>query len=107
MSTFDRENGTDVSEEELFRHYQAQYAETEPTHIANRLGLPFDYIFERFSVSFMGKEYYVTHPGMKIEAADGEDPYRLESLPSGRILIGRYLLHATVFPQNGEFMQCH
>ena len=41
MSTFDRENGTDVSEEELFRHYQAQYAETEPTHIANRLGLPF------------------------------------------------------------------
>ena len=104
MSTFDRENGTDVSEEKLFRHYQAQYAETEPTHNANRLGLPFDYIFERFSVSFMGKEYYVSHPGMRIEAADGEDPYRLESLPSGRILIGRYLLHATVFPQNGEFI---
>ena len=104
MSTFEREDGAAVPAEELFRHYQAQYARTEPTHIANRLGLPFDYICERFSVSFMGREYYVSHPGMQIEAADGEDLYRLAGLPSGRILIGRYLLHATVFPQNGEFM---
>ena len=104
MNTFDTEDGSVIPEEELFAHYQTKYAATEPTHIANRLGLPFDYICERFSISFMGKEYYVSHPGLRIEPADGVDPYGFEGLPSGRVLIGRYLLHATVFPQNGEFM---
>ena len=58
MNTFDTEDGSVIPEEELFAHYQTKYAATEPTHIANRLGLPFDYICERFSISFMGKEYH-------------------------------------------------
>lgn len=51
--------------------YFAQYRNTLPQDISNRLSIPFSLVSQTFQIRFLGSTYWVTHPDFRIQYLSG------------------------------------
>lgn len=51
--------------------YFAQYRNTLPQDISNRLSIPFSPVSQTFQIRFLGSTYWVTHPDFRIQYLSG------------------------------------
>lgn len=78
-------------------HYLAIYRTSDPAEMALRSGLKWDWETRTFAVTFLGKEYTLSHPDYTVVG-----PTPLTN--AERILLLRYLLEGHGVPPSGQYL---
>ncbi len=110
MEAAEKENGKgmnyakDSMERMPYEFYMEKYRQTAPVTISNRLGIPYDFSSQEFTVMFMGNLYRITYPEFTVcHVEEDKSYYLLEDDIYAKILVLRYLLSSSIFPHNGDF----
>ncbi len=86
-------------------YYLKRYFDADPYTIANRLGIVYEPDQADFELTFLGENYHLTWPGYRVLPDEHPTLYHILTADTGaRILTLRYLLYASVFQPNGDFM---
>ncbi|MDD6614715.1 MAG: DUF3786 domain-containing protein [Lachnospiraceae bacterium] len=95
----------DNKERVPFEHYKAEYMDKDPLEISSRTGFPYSEETRSFTVWFMGKEYYVTHPEFEVSRTEQDDFWcPLLELPAAKILVIRFLNEGAQADATGKFL---
>lgn len=84
-------------EERPLAHYLERYGAAVPGEMSARCGLPWDEEKRRFSLTFLGERFTLTHPEFAVE---GPRPVT----NAERILFLRYLLEGRAAPAGGRWL---
>lgn len=86
-------------------HYLDEFRKADPEEICARTGFVYDNENHAFHVTFLGREYEISHPDFVIKALDEKYSYSplLETNPA-KILVVRFLLEGAVSVSTGKFL---
>ncbi len=86
-------------------HYLNAFCKADPEEICARTGFGYDKESHVFHVTFLGREYEVSHPDFSIRVLDEKYGYSplLETNPA-KILVVRFLLEGAVSVSTGKFL---
>ncbi len=86
-------------------HYLEVYRETSPQEMSVRTGFAFDEKRQVFRVTFLGREYEITHPEFTVHPLTDPDIYSpLVSQNPAKILLLRFLLSGAASKGTGKFL---
>lgn len=88
--------------------YLKRYQEANPSEISNRLQIPYFEEITSFYIRFLGRNYYILHPGFEIKnSTQDKDIYTLEQDIQAKILLLHYFLEGDGVPFAGTMISYH
>lgn len=86
-------------------HYLTEFRKADPDEISARTGFIFDSERRMFKVTFLGREYEISHPEFEIKCMDEKYGYSpLTETNPAKILVVRFLLEGAASVSTGKFL---